>query len=82
VFSAGPHSCPGYWFGSTAVKIALAAILTRYRLALAPDTRIDYRVQPTMRPLQSVRVLLHPQDGALKATPISGKIRDLVKLPQ
>jgi cytochrome P450 len=81
VFSAGPHSCPGYWFGSTAVKIALAAILTRYRLALAPGTRIDYRVQPTMRPLQSVRMVLHPQDGALTATPISGRIRDLVKLP-
>jgi cytochrome P450 len=81
VFSGGPHSCPGYWFGSTAVKVALAAILTRYRLALTPDARIDYRVQPTMRPLQSVRVLLHPQDGAFGATPISGRIHDLVKLP-
>lgn len=82
VFSAGPHSCPGYWFGSTAVKIALAALLTRYRLVLAPDTCIDYRVQPTMRPLQSVRVLLHPQDGAFTATRIRGGIHDLVKLPQ
>ena len=81
VFSGGPHACPGYWFGSTAVKIALAAILTRYRLALAPDTRIDYRVQPTMRPLRSARALLHAQDGAFTATPISGSIRDLVKLP-
>jgi cytochrome P450 len=80
VFSAGPHSCPGYWFGSTAVKVALAAILMRYRLVLAPDTRIDYRVQPTMRPLGSVCVLLHPQDGAFTATPIRGGMRDLVKL--
>jgi cytochrome P450 len=82
VFSAGPYSCPGYWFGSTAVKIALAAILTRYRLALAPNACVDYRVQPTMRPRESVRVLLHPQDGAFTATPIRGSIRDLVKLPQ
>jgi len=80
VFSAGPHSCPGYWFGSIAVKIALAAILTRYRLALAPGARIDYRVQPTMRPLQSVRMRLHAQDGAFTAVPVSGRIRDLVKL--
>jgi cytochrome P450 len=80
VFSAGPHSCPGYWFGQAAVKIALAAILTRFRLDLAPGTRIDYRVQPTMRPLRSVRVLLHPQDGAFAAKPISGRIRDLVRL--
>jgi cytochrome P450 len=81
VFSAGPHSCPGYWFGSTAVKITLAAILTRYRLVLAPNARIDYRVQPTMRPLQPVHALLHRQDGAFAATPISGRIRDLVALP-
>ncbi len=80
VFSGGPHSCPGYWFGSTAVKIALAAILTRYRLVLAPNARIDYRVQPTMRPLQRVHALLHPQDGAFTATPITGRIRDLVTL--
>jgi cytochrome P450 len=81
VFSGGPHSCPGYWFGSAAVKIALAAILTRYRLVLAPDTRIDYRVQPTMRPLQRVHVLVQPQDGAFAATPIRGRIRDLVTFP-
>jgi len=81
VFSGGPHSCPGYWFGSTAVKVALAAILTRYRLVLAPNARIDYRVQPTMRPLQRVHALLHPQDGAFTATAISGRIRDLVMLP-
>jgi cytochrome P450 len=81
VFSGGPHSCPGYWFGSTAVKVALAAILTRYRLVLAPNARIDYRVQPTMRPLQRVHALLQPQDGAFTATPISGRIRDLVTLP-
>jgi len=81
VFSGGPYSCPGYWFGSTAVKIAVAAILMRYRLVLAPNARIDYRVQPTMRPLQRVHALLHPQDGAFTATPICGRIRDLVMLP-
>jgi cytochrome P450 len=81
VFSGGPHGCPGYWFGSTAVKIALAAIVTRYRLVLPPNTRIDYRVQPTMRPLQRVHALLRPQDGAFAATPVSGRIRDLVALP-
>lgn len=83
VFSGGPHSCPGYWFGLTAVKVALTAILTRYRMSLPLDARIDYRVQPTMRPLQSVAALLHLQDGGkLPATPISGKIRNLVSFPQ
>ena len=81
VFSGGPHSCPGYWFGSTAVKIALAAILSRYRPVMATNSRVDYRVQPTMRPLQRVNLVLHPQDGAFVPTPVSGRIRELVKLP-
>jgi cytochrome P450 len=81
VFSGGPHSCPGYWFGSSAVKISLAAILSRYRVVLAPNSRVDYRVQPTMRPQQRVNLLLHPQEGALEPTPVSGRIRELVKLP-
>jgi len=82
VFSGGPYACPGYWFGLQAVRIALAAILTRYRPVFAPDTRIDYNVQPTLRPVQDVPMVLHPQDGAFAAAPISGRIRDLVRFPQ
>jgi cytochrome P450 len=83
VFSAGPHSCPGYWFGTTAVKIALAAILTRYRIDLSPNARIDYRVQPTLRPRQGFPVLLRRQDGGRATpTPISGNIRNLIKFPE
>ncbi|HET7191906.1 MAG TPA: cytochrome P450 [Pseudolabrys sp.] len=82
VFSAGPHSCPGYWFGSTAIKIALAAILTRYRMNLPHDARVDYRVQPTMRPLAAIPVVLRRQDGGGQSTtPIRGKIRNLVSFP-
>jgi len=79
VFSAGPHLCSGYWFGSAVVKIALAAILARFRLELAPSTRIDYRTQPTLRPRQRVDVLLRPADsGAQSAISLTGNIRDLV----
>ncbi len=81
VFSAGPHSCPGYWFGMTAVKMALAAILTRYRLKLGRDAPIDYRVQPTMRPLKPLFVELERQDGVATATPISGSLARLVQFP-
>jgi cytochrome P450 len=82
VFSAGPHACPGYSFGSLAVKIALAAILTRYRLELPPDARIDYAVQPTFRPRRRLAVILRrADDGKPAAAPIAGTIRDLVRLP-
>jgi len=82
VFSGGPHGCPGYWFGLQGVRIALAAILTRYRPEFAPDARIDYKVQPTMRPLHKVPMRLVPQDGAFAAAPISGTIAKVVRFPQ
>jgi len=82
VFSGGPYSCPGYLFGSTAIKIALAAILTRCGLDVSPSARIDYRVQPTLRPRHGILVRLNLRNGdAPKATPIAGTIKDLVKLP-
>jgi cytochrome P450 len=82
VFSAGPHACPGYWFGLAAVKVALAAILSRYRIVLERNARIDYSVQPTMRPLNRVRVMLDPAPDAGATPQVSGSLLNLVKLPQ
>jgi cytochrome P450 len=82
VFSAGPHACPGYWFGLSAVKVALAAVLSRYRIVLKPDTRIDYGVQPTMRPLNRLRVMLDPEPDTGVAPQVSGSLLNLLKLPQ
>ncbi len=82
VFSAGPHACPGYWFGLAGVKVALAAVLSRYRIVLKPDTRIDYSVQPTMRPLNRLRVMLDPEPDTGAAPQVSGSLLNLLKLPQ
>jgi len=83
VFSGGPHSCPGFWFGSAAVKVALAAILSRYKVELRADARIDYRVQPTFRPRLGVPVVLRRRDGHKSAArPVTGNIRNLVDFPQ
>jgi len=81
VFSAGPHACPGYWFGSNGVKIAVAAILMRCRIQWPPGARIDYRTQPTLRPSGRMGVTLRPAETAQSpAVPIDGSIRGLVKL--
>lgn len=83
VFSGGPYSCPGYLFGSTAVKVALAAIVSRFTIDLLPASRIDYLVQPTLRPRGGVSVRLRRRDGeAPIPISVTGNIRDLVKLPQ
>jgi cytochrome P450 len=85
VFGGGPHICPGHWFGSAGVKIALAAILCRFRIEIPPGARIDYRAQPNLRPRQRLDVLLHPATGGTAAaapSPLTGTVRDLVNWPQ
>ena len=81
VFSAGPRGCPGYWFGSCAVKTALAAIFARYRLSLVAGSRLDYKVHVALSPRRRVDAILHRQDGAFRAAPIGGAIRNLIYLP-
>ena len=82
VFSAGPHACPGYWFGLAAVKVALAAVLSRYRIVLEPGARLDYSVQPTMRPHNRLSVMLDPERDMATAPQVSGSLLNLLKLPQ
>jgi cytochrome P450 len=82
VFSAGPHLCPGYWFGTAVIKIGIAAILTRYGLELLPGTRVDYRAQPTLRPRQRMDLrLTRIEDSTRGVIPLGGTIRNLVNLP-
>src|SRR5262249_50496950 len=39
-FSGGPRMCPGSWFGTAVVKVALATLLSRLRVSILPGTRI------------------------------------------
>ncbi len=80
-FGGGPRSCPGFWFGESAVKVAVAAVLTRFRIAIAPGTRIDFRVGIAMGPRRPIPAQLYRQDGAFAAAPLRGAIRNLVRLP-
>jgi len=77
-FSGGPRTCPGSWFGTAVVKVALATILSRFRVGIVPDTRIDYQVAMTMKPRAGLAATLHPPDGKWVAVPVKGRIRDIV----
>lgn len=81
-FGAGPHICPGHWFGSAAVKIALSAILRRFRIEIPHGTRIDYRAQPNLRPRRRLDVLLNPAGTPAAPSPLCGSIRDLLDWPR
>jgi cytochrome P450 len=80
-FSSGARGCPGYWFGLCAVKVAIATILTRYRVALVPEIRVDYKVRLGLTPRRGVPAILHRPDNKFASARIQGSIRDLVRLP-
>jgi cytochrome P450 len=80
VFSGGPRTCPGYAFGTWLVKAALAAILSRFRIAIVPGTRIDVTYAVTFRPRDGLPAVLHPADGAWAAAPVKGRIHDMVEM--
>jgi len=81
VFSGGPHSCPGYWFGSTAVKVALVAILTHYRLSLAPNARIDLPRPADHAPAATCACASAPSGRRVHGYAHQRQDRDLVTLP-
>ena len=81
VFSGGPRGCPGYTFALAILKVAVATIMTRYRIALEPGTRIDYNVGVALTPRRGIPAVLHRHNGAFAASSIRGKIRDLVTFP-
>jgi cytochrome P450 len=78
VFSGGPRTCPGSWFGTAVVKVALATILSRFRVGIVPNTKVDYQVVITMKPRNGLAAILHPPDGKWAAVPVKGRMRDIV----
>jgi cytochrome P450 len=79
VFSAGPRTCVGYWFGIMFLKTAIAHIVRRYRVALVPGSRIDCKVAIAMWPSRGVPVTVHAQDGRFSANPIRGNVCRMVR---
>ncbi len=80
VFSAGPRTCVGYWFGMTMLKVTVAQIMRRYRLTVLPGARIDRHVSVAMSPKHGIPVSIHAQDRRFSASPITGNIAQLIRL--
>lgn len=78
-FSAGPYLCPGSAFGPSVVKVLVATILTQFRVALAPNAVVDYKVTLTLTPKGKIPAILHRQDGNFSSSPVRGSIRNLVR---
>ena len=78
-FSAGHHRCIGSEFAMWEMKVVLAMLLPRYRLALRPNIRIDTSI--SMRPAHGMPMRIFPQDRRFEPVPVRGTIHDLVVFP-
>ena len=81
VYGAGGRMCPGTTFGNQLLKVALAAILSRYKIELAVGARIDYRSTITLAPSGSVRVVFRERNHTARFQRAEGIISQLIQLP-
>ena len=77
-FSAGPRLCLGISFAQLELKMTIARVLQRFRLAVVPGARIDAGVQLTLRPLNGLPMIVGPQDRNFAAARIAGNIHRIV----
>lgn len=82
-FGAGPRMCIGATFAMMEIKIVLAMVVQRYRLAMPAGAVVDYGTTAELiAPKGGLPMLIYPQDRQFTATPVSGSVRDLVQLPE
>lgn len=79
-FSAGPRQCIGPVFATRVIKLALAAILPRFRFSVVDGARIDRKFQVTMAPRYGLPMRLHAPAEALPDTRVRGNIHEMVDL--
>jgi cytochrome P450 len=82
-FGGGPRMCIGASFAQMEIKLVLAILLQRFRLALPPRARVDRSVTITMRCEPGLRMRLHAQDRdfAAGARGVRGDICEMVEFP-
>lgn len=81
VFSSGPRLCLGITFAQLELKMAIARIVQRFSFRIPGGTRIDARVQLTLRPAPGIPMLLDRPDVGFAAGAIRGNVCDMIAFP-
>jgi cytochrome P450 len=80
-FAAGPRMCLGVGLAMMTLKITLALLLQRHRLAVVPGAAINAKVTSTMlNPTSGMPMCVLEADAPFSCVPVEGNIHDLVAL--
>lgn len=81
-FGAGPRMCIGTTFALMEIKLALAMIIQRFRLALLEGARVDPELRLTLRVRGGLPMRVHTQDRQFGCAPVRGSVAAVIDLPQ
>lgn len=79
-FSAGPRMCLGATFAMVEMKLVLATLLSRFRLAPLPGSRVDHGGLMLSTPRPGLPMRVYRQDRSLVRVPVRGSIHRVVDL--
>lgn len=78
-FGSGTHNCIGAAFAMMEMKIVLAMLIQRYRLALVPNTRIDHSFRFSLKPLHGLPMSISHQDRQFVRSRVRGNISEIIE---
>jgi cytochrome P450 len=79
-FSAGPRTCFGKVLGTATINLLVAMTVQRFRLTMAPRSRIDRSVQVTLAPKYGMPMIVERPDGRFHAIAVKGNVHQMVDL--
>lgn len=77
-FAAGSHRCLGTDFALLEIKVVLAMLLQRFRLAVLPYARIE-PVGSGLSPAYGIAMRIVQQDRRFESIPVRGSIQRLIQ---
>lgn len=79
-FAAGARMCMGAVIAMELFKVAIPAVVRRYRLEIPVGARIDRHASLTLG-VENLPATIRAQDGRFMSVPVFGNVHEMVRLP-